>query len=90
VYIPIALANATELCDPAAIAEFHKALATGRKNPWPLSSLAQVYALEGERRESELVFKEILDSARNQSDVAIELASTSAAAREERPGILLA
>jgi TolB-like protein/DNA-binding winged helix-turn-helix (wHTH) protein len=68
---------------PAAIAEFEKALAASKGNVWVLSNLARTYALAGETRKSEMILHDILNGAKNQSDVAIELATVYAALEEK-------
>jgi predicted Zn-dependent protease len=58
----------------AAIAEFQKALAIKKNDPWALSGLAQTYVLVGQKAKAEVILRDLLERAKRQEDLAIELA----------------
>jgi predicted Zn-dependent protease len=62
----------------AAIAEFQKVLVIDKRDPWALSGLAQTYALVGQREKSEAILRDLLERAKSQEDLTIELAKVYA------------
>jgi DNA-binding winged helix-turn-helix (wHTH) protein/TolB-like protein/Tfp pilus assembly protein PilF len=63
---------------PAATTEFQKVLAINKEDPWALSGLAQAYVLVGQRGKSEAILRDLLQRARSQEDLTIELAKVYA------------
>jgi DNA-binding winged helix-turn-helix (wHTH) protein/TolB-like protein/tetratricopeptide (TPR) repeat protein len=63
---------------PAAIAEFQKVLAINKGDPWALSGLAQTYTLVGLRGKSEAILRDLLQRAKSQEDLTIEVAKVYA------------
>jgi DNA-binding winged helix-turn-helix (wHTH) protein/TolB-like protein/Tfp pilus assembly protein PilF len=63
---------------PAATTEFQKVLAINKEDPWALSGLAQTYVLVGQRGKSEAILRDLLQRARSQEDLTIELAKVYA------------
>jgi len=63
---------------PAAVTEFQKVLAINNRDPWALSGLAQTYTLAGERGKSEAILRDLLQRAKSQEDLTIELAKVYA------------
>jgi tetratricopeptide (TPR) repeat protein len=61
-----------------AIAEFQKVLVIEKRDPWALSGLAQTYALLGQRGKSEAILRDLLERAKSQEDLTIELAKVYA------------
>jgi DNA-binding winged helix-turn-helix (wHTH) protein/TolB-like protein/Tfp pilus assembly protein PilF len=67
---------------PAAIAEFQRVLAINKGDPWALSGLAQTYTLVGQRGKSEAILRDLLQRAKSQEDLTIEVAKIYAALGE--------
>ena len=63
---------------PAATTEFQKVLAINKEDPWALSGLAQAYVLVGQTGKSETILRDLLQRARSQEDLTIELAKVYA------------
>jgi DNA-binding winged helix-turn-helix (wHTH) protein/TolB-like protein/Tfp pilus assembly protein PilF len=67
---------------PAAIAEFQKVLAINKGDPAALSGLAQTYTLVGQRGKSEAILRDLLQRAKSQEDLTIEVVKIYAALGE--------
>jgi DNA-binding winged helix-turn-helix (wHTH) protein/TolB-like protein/Tfp pilus assembly protein PilF len=67
---------------PAALAEFQKVLAINKGDPWALSGIAQTYALVGQREKSAAILRDLLQRAKSQEDLTIEVAKIYAALGE--------
>ena len=63
---------------PAAITEFQKVLAINKGDPSALSGLAQAYTLVGQREKSKAILRDLLQRAKSQEDLTIELAKVYA------------
>lgn len=66
----------------AATSEFQKALAISNGNVWASSAIARTYALAGQRRKSEASLRDIVHTAKNREDLALQLAAVYAAQGE--------
>jgi TolB-like protein/DNA-binding winged helix-turn-helix (wHTH) protein/Tfp pilus assembly protein PilF len=66
----------------AAISEFQKALAISNGNVWASSAIAWTYALAGQRRKSEASLRDMVHTAKNREDLALQLATVYAAQGE--------
>ena len=77
-HLYLAIAHIEKKDYPAAIAEFQKVLAINQGDPWALSGLAQTYILAGQRGKSEAILRDLLERAKSQEDLTIEVAKVYA------------